>query len=207
MAKNDLEIEKKYIIHDEETFLKIKEEASRLAIPGLKATKFAGPLIRHDTYYDTAANALLGQSMAFRMGLKSANEARLTFKAPTNHEHTRREIEESLSPASAERRLRGKENCRVIAALREVIGAEPIFPRLRVSKLFWALDGRDWFLVFGFVTYAGARGALERFDLEVEAKREGDAQLVEKVGGLLRDRYRLREDPRSKYEVGMTEVG
>lgn len=203
----DLEIEKKYVIPDEETLWRIRNDVIHRAIPGVRIEKVGGPAIRFDVYYDTADNLLLESGMSFRMGLKSDREARLTFKAPTGRLHTRREIEDFLPPAEAELCLAGKLRSRATDALREVVGPEAkILPRLKVAKYFWGFEGRGWECVYGFILYAGFRGALERLDLEVEAKREKTAR-IERIGDALKRRYGLKEDPRSKYEVGMREVG
>lgn len=65
----------------------------------------------------------------------------------------------------------------------------------------------DCEVAFGHTVFAGNRGAVERIDLEIEAKGKATAETVEQVGTILAPRFNLVLDMRSKYEVGMALVG
>lgn len=203
----DREIEKKYVVPSEEDLARLMENARSLQFPGLQATNFNGPFNRNDTYYDTDDLELLCTGCCLRAGARSDRNIRITFKERTADERERIEIQDVLTPVRARAALEGAYYSRAIDKPQEKIGFKKISAKLRVYKMFHSIRINDCEVVFGHTVFAGRRGAMERIDLEIEAKDGTTVETVEQVGAALAPRFNLVLDMRSKYEVGMALVG
>lgn len=202
------ELELKYVIPSEGMLLLVEVDAFHKIIPGLSVESFSGPFARSDIYYDTMDSALLKNGCVFRMGPREDGFMRITFKNKTDDPRERVEISDRLTLIEARAAIYKNSNVPpTIAALRAQIGLEPLFPYLRVYKLFNSAHINGCEVVFGHTVFAGERGAFERLDLEIEAKGDATLATIEEVGAIFCPRYRLALDMRSKYEVGMEKVG
>lgn len=208
---SDIEIERKFEIPDEETLIRIREEAQSGTIPGIRIETSSGPHCRFDIYHDTASRAFLADRAPLRMSIGDRGiepgGAEITWKTPTDRAIARRERAEQYSLETATLMLAGRAHGELIDAARDAAGGDSLGPVLRVTKLYWVFTGRGWECAYGYVTLAGSRGVVEDLDLEVELKRGGDEQRLLKVVRNLRERYVLKERTISKYEAGMREVG
>lgn len=204
-----MECELKYVVPGERQLLLLNVDAFNLRIPGLQVEDYSGPFARSDFYYDTMDLALLKNGWVFRLGPREDGVARITFKNKTDDPRERVEISDLLPVKEARAAIYQTSSplAPAIAALRDKIGFERLFPRLRVYKLFYSAHINGCEVVFGHTVFAGERGSFERIDLEVEAKGEATVKTIEEVGEVLSSRYALTLDMRSKYEVGMALVG
>lgn len=205
--KQDREIEKKYVMPSETDLARFMEDARSLRFPGLRANNFNGPLNRNDAYYDTDDFAILLTGRCLRAGARSDRSIRITFKEKTADERERIEIQDVLTPVRARAALEGAYYSRAIDKLQKKIGFKKISAKLRVYKTFHSINLNDCEVVFGYTVFAGRRGAMERIDLEIEARGKATVETVEQVGAILAPRFSLVLDMRSKYEVGMALVG
>lgn len=205
--KQDREIEIKYVLPSEATLARFMEDARSLRFPGLQAKQLGGPFNRNDTYYDTEKLDLLRGGKCFRVGGKSERMVRITFKEGTANSYERVEIQDNLTSAQADSALQNAHPSRAFDAFHESVGYKPLVPKLRVYKMFYSLWINDCEIIFGYTVFAGRRGAMERIDLEIEAKGKATVETVKQVGAILAPRFNLILDMRSKYEVGMALVG
>ncbi len=214
------EVEAKFQVESEDLFDAIRKTG---AVAGYAMT--AGETVpQRDTYFDTPDALLFRAGWSLRLREK-AGSLLVTFKGPFLDEHTRTEIEETITKEQAKALRDGRLidcSCPAMVAARERIGDAVIAPALTVEN-----EREAWYLgatsdgvasriklCFNRVVYtagpvddgdAGA-GATLGFELEAELL-EGDAAVLTRVARELATAYSLSPERRSKYQRGVDLLG
>lgn len=200
-----MEIEAKYIVPDKAAAIRLSK-IERVADLWLSAT------VRHvmrDTYFDTLSNDLLRTRHVLRVRMRNDGHAFLTFKAPAQKSgaiHQRPETEVALATVRTPRILRVNELPARIRKLVAPFAADSnLYPMFSITQrrlvrhvkrerkiiAEWSLD---------HVQFRAGKRKHEFYELEIELKKEGTRDELEKIVRWLESEFKLQPQTESKFK-------
>jgi inorganic triphosphatase YgiF len=207
------EVEAKFHVPSPETFNSIR---SQKQIGGYELSDQKIVLLG-DTYFDTPHGFLFYHGASLRLREKQGTYL-ITFKAKTESDYVRTELETEVTASQAQDFLNGHfADVRVapIQAALAYIETRPLSPVVQVEN-----NRETWFVMseanqvkvcFDVVAYTNLQGQgicryAEECELELELQ-EGDENFIPKLAELLSQQYRLIPNSQSKYERAAALLG